>query len=220
MRILICDDHAIFREGLKSVLSDLEPELLEASSSPEAVALLDADPSVDVVLLDLYMPGGNGWTALRALRSRHPAIPVVIVSASEDTADARRALDAGASGYVPKSAPPSVFRSALQLVLDGSVYVPPMLLRSEGPSGYGTSVPRPPAPARRKRRPSERPTLTARQEEVLAMMSRGLTNQEIGSALGITEGTVKTHISAILEALDVTNRTEAVLVAREQGLGE
>jgi two-component system nitrate/nitrite response regulator NarL len=218
VRILICDDHAIFREGLKSILSNLDAELLEASSSPEAVALLDADPSVDVVLLDLYMPGGNGWTALRALRSRHPAIPVVIVSASEDVADARRALDAGASGYVPKSAPPSVFRSALQLVLDGSVYVPPMLLRDG--SSSADVLPKAAAPARRKRRPSERPTLTARQEEVLAMMSRGLTNQEIGAVLGITEGTVKTHISAILEALDVTNRTEAVLVARDQGLGE
>jgi DNA-binding NarL/FixJ family response regulator len=214
LRILICDDHAIFREGLKAVLADLEAELIEASGSDEAQALLAGDASVDVVLLDLNMPGDDGWTALRKLRSSHPAIPVVIVSASEEAGDAQRAFDGGASGYIPKSSPSRVFRSALQLVLDGSVYIPPMLLGKIG------ARPEASARGRRRSRSGDGPHLTVRQREVLQMMSRGLTNQEIGGVLGISEGTVKTHISAILEALDVSNRTEAVLVMRELDLEE
>jgi DNA-binding NarL/FixJ family response regulator len=212
LKILICDDHAIFREGLKSVLADLEADLVEATSSDEAQALLAEDASVDVVLLDLTMPGDDGWTALRKLRSNHPAIPVVIVSASEESADAQRALDGGASGYIPKSSPSPVFRSALQLVLDGSIYIPPMLLGKIRANAAA------PARGRKRSRGGDGPHLTARQREVLQMMSRGLTNPEIGGALGISEGTVKTHISAILEALDVSNRTEAVLVMRELDL--
>jgi DNA-binding NarL/FixJ family response regulator len=211
MRLLICDDHEIFRHGLRSALTGIDAELVETSTCDEALARVGADDGFDLVLLDLALPGTDGWTALRKLREEHPALPVVIVSASEHPGEVRAALAGGAAGFIPKSSPPAVFRAALRLVLDGGVYVPPLALGSE---------PAPPAAAPGERRPSPRRAaeLTPRQREILQMMSRGLTNAEIAGALGIAEGTVKTHISAILQILDVTNRTEAALVMRELGL--
>jgi len=206
MRILICDDHALFRDGLRLVLERLEPaaELVESSDSQGALDLVAADDGFDLVLLDLNMPGMDGLTALRRLRGDHPAVPVVIVSASENPREVRAALDAGASGFIPKSSKSSVLLSALRLVLDGGIYVPPVALDAT-----------PDLDARRSDRAGE---LTPRQLEVLSLMARGLTNREICGVLGIAEGTVKTHIAAIFEALEVTNRTEAAVAMRDLGL--
>jgi DNA-binding NarL/FixJ family response regulator len=208
MKLLLCDDHAIFREGLKAILAPLGAALLEAARADEALELLARDPDVDIVLLDLAMPGADGWTLLRKLRAEHPALPVVIVSATEDPARVREALAAGAAGFVPKSSSPSVFRSALQLVLEGSLYLPPALLLQ--PDGAESSLRPGPGGAA--------PPLTGRQLEILRMLSRGLTNAEIAGVLGIAAGTVKAHVSAIFQALDVSNRTEAALALRELGL--
>ncbi len=213
MRLLLCDDHAIFREGLKTILAELQAELHESSSTDELLAALEQDADVDVVLLDLRMPGTDGFAALRELRSTYPTVPVVIVSASEDPVEVRRAMDEGASGFIPKSSAPDIFRTALQLVLQGSVYLPPALLASSG-----SDAAKAPAELPRPGRRSPDDVLTPRQREILVLMSRGLTNAEIGSALSIAEPTVKTHISAILQGLNVSNRTEAALVMRELGL--
>jgi DNA-binding NarL/FixJ family response regulator len=205
VRILICDDHPVFREGLRDALAGLPAEFVEAADAGAALEQVADDPQIELVLLDLAMPGTDGWTAFRALRERHPTVPVVIVSASEDPADMRRALDGGAAGFVPKSASPEVLRRALDLVIAGGVYVPVAAL---APSDAGS-------PARRRERASE---LTARQLDVLRLLSRGLTNREIAGVLGIAEGTVKTHVRTLFEVLDVSNRTEAVLAMRELGL--
>jgi DNA-binding NarL/FixJ family response regulator len=209
VKILICDDHPVFREGLREALAELGAEFIEVSDCEAALLKAAEDPGLDLVLLDLVMPGADGWTAFRALRRAHPALPVVIVSASEDPADMRRALDGGAGGFVPKSSTPAVIRSAVQLVLAGGVYVPMGALAPP-------SVSAPPA-ARRRERATE---LTPRQVEVLVLVSRGLTNREIAGVLGIAEGTVKTHVRTLFEVLDVSNRTEATLVMRELGLDD
>ena len=212
MRILVCDDHAIFRAGLRAVLGELsaDAELLEAPDVPNALAFVKSHPDTELVLLDLQMPGTDGRTGLRQLRAAHPSLPVVIVSAADDPAEMRRVLEEGASGFIPKASTSAELLAALRLVLAGGVYVPPAALaRSAAPeSGAG----------RRERRRERAGTLSARQIEVLSLMARGLTNREICDVLDIREGTVKTHIAAIFETLEVTNRTEAAVAARELGI--
>jgi DNA-binding NarL/FixJ family response regulator len=209
MKILVCDDHALFREGVRHVLAPLDSELVwvECRDGSEVSPLLEQQRDVDLVLLDLAMPGIGGLETLVRIRRSFPAVPVVIVSASEHAADAREALERGASGFISKTSSGPVLRAALQLVLAGGVYVPPDLVG-------GAAVPAPRAQASEIRRAAYG-RLTARQLEVAQLMARGLTNQEIGRVLGIAEGTVKAHLAAIFQALDVDNRTEAAMVLRE-----
>ncbi len=215
LKILICDDHAIFREGLRRVLDELDAELVEAESGEQALREVDTDSGIGLVLMDLAMPGMDGWTGLRRMRSEHASVPVVIVSASESAADVKQALDAGASGFIPKSSPPAVLRAALGLVLEGGVYIPPALLAGLDALGAPEPAATDGAAERRRQRAGE---LTPRQLEVLNLLSRGLTNKEIADVLGISPATVKTHVATLLEVLDVTNRTEATLVMRELDL--
>jgi DNA-binding NarL/FixJ family response regulator len=207
MKILVCDDHALFREGLELVLGQLDPaaELASVGDAESALARVAADDALDLVLLDLQLPGMDGFAALDRLRQDHPSVPVVVLSASESPAHVRSALERGASGFIPKSTRGSVLLSALRLVLSGGVYVPPLVLD-------GGAAPGP------ERDPKS--ALTGRQLEVLRLLARGLTNREIAEVLKIAEGTVKTHVMHVYEALDVTNRTEAAMRMRELGLEE
>lgn len=205
MKILVADDHALFREGMRYVLAGLgsNVEILEARDGSEALALVAGRPDLDLVLLDLAMPGMDGFTGLRALRTRIPAVPVVILAASEDSADVRLALNGGAMGFIPKSSTSSVMLSALRLVLSGGVYLPPAFLEKSSRRGTTESG----APS------LDALGLTARQQDVLKLLGQGQSNKEIAQALGLAEGTVKLHVSAILKALDVDNRTQAVIAA-------
>jgi DNA-binding NarL/FixJ family response regulator len=204
VKILIADDHALFRDGLRYMLAGLADEvtILEAKDSTEALATVGATPDLDLVLLDLAMPGMDGLAGLRALRGRRPALPVVILSASEEPVDVRRAIESGAMGFIPKASSSAVMLGALRLVLSGGVYVPPAYLER---SRAGTTPITAPS--------ADTLGLTPRQHDVLRLLGQGQSNKEIARVLGLAEGTVKLHISAILRALGVSNRTRAVVAA-------
>jgi len=205
MRILICDDHALFREGLELLLGQLDPaaEVTSVADGESALARVTADDGFDLVLLDLGLRRMSGFAALDALRRDHPDLPVVVLSASESPTDVRSALELGASGFIPKSARGSVLLGALREVLAGGVYVPDLVIAA-GAAPAPAAVPRPP--------------LTGRQIEVLRLLARGLKNREIAEVLQITEGTAKSHVKHIYDALDVSNRTEAAMRMLELGL--
>ena len=210
MKLLIVDDHAILREGLAAILRLAGPdtEVLQAGDGAEGLRIADAHLDLDAVFLDLQMPGVDGMAAVPEFGRRRPELPVIVLSSSEDPQDVRRALALGALGYVPKSAPPQTLLSALQLVLSGNIYVPPLMLNA---AAAGTR----PAGANGA---ADRASLTERQREVLRLLSDGLSNKEIGRALGLSDKTVKAHVTAIFRTLDVVNRTQAASAARSGGL--
>ena len=200
VKLLIVDDHPLFRDGLAALLrqASVDSTVVQASSTEEALRLAD-EQIVDAVFMDLMMPGLSGEGAIREFARRHPDLPVIVLSSSENPHDVRRVLNSGASGYIPKSATAQTVVSALQLVLSGNIYVPPLLVspasRSAEPGSHGG-----------KHSVSQ---LTDRQVEVLRYLRDGLTNKEISANLGIAEKTVKVHIAAIFKTLNVVNRTQA-----------
>jgi DNA-binding NarL/FixJ family response regulator len=200
-RILIVDDHPLFRGALGQALSASlgGAQILEASDMEELGAVLEKSKDVDLVLLDLAIPGVQGLSGLLFLRAQHPEIPVVIVSASEDPVTIRRALEFGASGYVPKSLPVEKIRNAIRQVLDGGVWSPPEIPLD------GASDPETSNLARRLS------SLTPQQVRVLMMLGEGLLNKQIAYKLNVSEATIKAHVSAILQKLGVDSRTQAVI---------
>jgi DNA-binding NarL/FixJ family response regulator len=217
MKILLVDDHVLLREALRGALTELEGEaaIFEASDGREAMQFVEQHPDVDLILLDLNLPDRDGFSVLAELRKSHPSISVVVISAQQDRENVVRALDLGAVGFIPKSATRKVILSALQLVFSGGIYIPPQALsRLEPPP----ATPQPAAPGGVRVGQPERPPaspadlgLTERQVDVLALMMQGKSNKAICRMLNLAEPTVKNHVRAILKALNVTNRTEAVI---------
>ena len=206
MKVLIVDDHALIRDALGRVLRSLVPDatVLEAGEPELAFQTIESHPDLDLILLDLSLPGMHGLPALRSLRAKYPAIAVVVVSATADHESVKQALDSGAMGFIPKSSSNEVMKSALSLVLAGSVYVPPELV------GRGAKQPLETPPVQGRRMPSDI-GLTERQAHILALMMEGQSNKRICRELNLAESTVKNQISAILKALNATSRTQAVL---------
>ncbi len=219
MKILITDDHALFREGLRYVLRQLEEGviILEAGDCHEAVRLVSEHQDLDLILLDLVMEGTRGLDALKILRDRVPSVPIVIVSAVEERDIVRQALDRGAQGYIPKSSTGAVMINALRLILSGDIYLPPLLLDTLARQRQPV-VSNNPTPAAYAASRHEGHGLTLRQLEVLSLVCQGLSNKHICRVLGLSQGTVKIHVTAILKALNVSNRTQAVLAAKRLGL--
>lgn len=201
MRILLIDDHALFREGLKFLLCDLADDLefVEAGSCEAALA---CGEDVGIALLDLQLPETSGLDALQMIRENLPDTAVVVLSSDDRPEIARAAIEAGAAGFIPKSSSRNLLIAALQLVLAGGCYLPPHLLDASHAS----------ATSGRHRSSVQTPLdhLSERQREVLMGAVRGKPNKVIARDLDITEGTVKAHMSASFRALGVTNRTEAV----------
>ena len=219
MKILIADDHRLVIEAVKGKLAELEPgiEFVLAMSVDQLLA--GASDDLDLAVIDLNMPGADGHAHIVEMRRRHPAVPVIVLSGYEDPAIMRTALAHGVLGFIPKAYSPEVMLSAVRLVLAGGVYVPPMML-SALPPGIVAGVPtaeavaRTATPAAAHTLDHLRNVLTERQVEVLQLLSQGKPNKLIGRALGISEGTVKIHLAAIFRALNVRNRTEAVVAAQ------
>ena len=220
MKILIADDHRLVIEAVKSKLSELEPGIVfvQALSVDELLARLDDD--IDLAVIDLHMPGAEGQAHINEVRLRHPAVPVIVLSGTEDPIVMRSALERGVLGFIPKAYSPEVMISAVRLVLAGGVYVPPMLLSAvplgilAGVSMAAVSVPDTGVATAAQTLHRLRSVLTERQVEVLQLLSQGKPNKLIGRSLGISEGTVKIHLAAIFRALNVRNRTEAVVAAQ------
>lgn len=214
MKVLVVDDHVLIREALHGVLKELKDDaaVIEAPDSRRAMECIDAHPDLELILLDLYLPDRSGFDVLAELRERYPAMSVVVLSVSSDRDDICRALDLGALGFIPKSAQREVMLSAFRLIFSGGIYVPPEI--------FGRAQPAPAVPPRSGRAPTAAKLgLTARQMDVLALMMQGKSNKAICRALDLAEPTVKSHVTAILKALKVTNRTEAVIAAGALGLG-
>jgi DNA-binding NarL/FixJ family response regulator len=218
MKFLVIDDHVLIRESLRGVLKELKPEaaVVEATNAQETMRLVAAHPDLLLVLLDLALPDRDGFQVLAELRERHPTIPIVVLSGHHDRANVVRALDLGALGFIPKTAQRHVLLSAISLVLSGGIYVPPEIL-----AGQALSAPaqlRPTRGAAGKPPTSPRDAgLTDRQIDVLALMMQGKSNKAIGRTLGLAEPTVRNHVTAVLKALNVSNRTEAVIAAAAMG---
>lgn len=220
MKILIADDHRLVIEAVKAKLSEIAPgiEFVLAMSVDELLA--GASDDLDLAVIDLNMPGADGQAHIEEIRRRHPAVPVIVLSGYEDPAIMRSALERGVLGFIPKAYSPEVMISAVRLVLAGGVYVPPMMLSAVPPGIVAGVAPASETAAAAPRAHSAqtlehlRNVLTERQVEVLQLLSQGKPNKLIGRALGISEGTVKIHLAAIFRALNVRNRTEAVVAAQ------
>lgn len=210
MRVLVADDHSVFRTGLKHVLKSLEDEvdIIEAASFGEAIDAISEGEPVDLILIDLLMPGMEPFEGLRAMTDRCTDVPLVVVSAVENRQDTLRAIDLGAMGYIPKTASGDEFLRLLRLVLDGEIVLPRMLMGRREPSS--SSIPQSRGPVARS---EQLDGLTKRQREVLALLAQGKPNIEIAKDLGVSEKTVRFYISAILKSLKVANRTQAALLA-------
>ncbi|MEC5324975.1 MULTISPECIES: response regulator transcription factor [unclassified Aurantimonas] len=205
---IVADDHPLFRGALREILTALpDPaEIVEAADFDQAAAALTANPDADLMLLDLNMPGTSGLSGLALLRADHPSVPIAIVSGSEDAPIVARALDLGASGFIPKSSSLDTIRQAILSLLAGEVFLPPDISLDAERDPEVTQL------IRRIR------TLTPQQTRVLTMLGRGLLNKQIAYELGISEATIKAHVSAVLLKLGVDSRTQAVIRLSKLGI--
>lgn len=206
VKILLIDDHALFREGVSHVLYKLEEHvsILEASDLEAATDHINGNPDIDLVLLDLHMPKTSGFDILETFAKSYPTLPVVILSASTKRSDVQRALDSGAMGFIPKDTTGNVMLNALQLILSGGIYTPPNLSQQASQVAGQAN--------------NQSAALTPRQLEVLKLMVQGHANKVIAAELELAEATVKMHVTAILNGLGVSNRTQAAMEAEKLGL--
>ena len=213
LNILLVDDHALFRVGIKLLLAELVQDVSCTEAADCASALrLPGSPRFDVVLLDLKLPGIDGIEALPALRERFEEAAIAVLSGEEDPATIRRAIDAGAAGYIPKTSSPAVMMAALRLILAGGTYLPPHMLSLSLPAASKASeAPKPAAE-------NQLPRMTDRQLETLKLAMQGKPNKVIAREMAISEATVKAHLATAFRILGVKNRTEAVFVAARFGL--
>ncbi|MBO6781845.1 MAG: response regulator transcription factor [Alphaproteobacteria bacterium] len=201
--IVIADDHPLVRDALRQAIARdfAGPEFRDAASLAEAESAIRSGQSPDLVLLDLHMPGMRGFTGLAYLRSQFPAVPVAMISASTDARIMRQAIDYGASGFIPKSAPMDEIRGAVTEILAGNTWLPASVDSLPETNAEDAAL------------AARLAALTPQQLRVLGMLSDGKLNKQIAYDLDISEATVKSHVSAILQKLDVNSRTQAVILA-------
>jgi DNA-binding NarL/FixJ family response regulator len=208
--LLIADDHPLFRGALREAVNGLfaRAAIGEAGTFEEVTEFLERGGEVDLILLDLRMPGVRGFSGLMYLRAQYPGLPIVVVSANDDPAVIRRCMEFGASGFIPKTLGVEALRQAIARVLEGEVWTPPDIdLARDADSETAAMIAR-------------LSTLTPQQVRVLMMLSGGLLNKQIAYELGVSEATVKAHVSAILQKLGVESRTQAVIAAGKIEAGQ
>lgn len=240
MKVLLVDDHPLVLSALQAVIQQIgsDTTVVGVDSAAGARATLAADPDFDLVLLDLALGDADGFDVLVEFRSTYPAVPVVVVSASDRASDVIRAIDSGAMGFVPKKSSHAELHAALGMVMTGSMYVPPSMLGLEFGRGTGDTVPgvmRPSGdgaghdspfgagarPEAHQKLPSLKDVgLTPRQAEVLSLLLQGLPNKLIARQLNLSVETVKDHVAAVLRALGVSSRTQAVLAVSQMTQGQ
>jgi DNA-binding NarL/FixJ family response regulator len=208
-RLVIADDHPLFRGALREAVAGLfkQVDIGEAGSFDDVAKLLEHGGEVDLILLDLSMPGVRGFSGLMYLRAQYPSVPIVVVSANDDPAVIRRCMDLGTSGFIPKTLGIEEMRAAIKRVLDGGVWTPPDVDLGAGSEGDTSDL------------LARLTSLTPQQVRVLMMLSEGLLNKQIAYELSVSEATVKAHVSAILQKLGVESRTQAVIAAAKIELG-
>jgi len=209
-RLVIADDHPLFRGALREAVGGLfgRAEIGEAGSFDDVAKLLEHGGEVDLILLDLNMPGVRGFSGLMYLRAQYPSVPIVVVSASDDPAVIRRCMDLGTSGFIPKTLGIEEMRLAIKRVLEGGVWTPPDVDFAAGSDAETSDL------------MARLTSLTPQQVRVLMMLSEGLLNKQIAYELSVSEATVKAHVSAILQKLGVESRTQAVITAAKIELGQ
>jgi DNA-binding NarL/FixJ family response regulator len=205
MRILLADDHDLLRDSLELLLQRLEPglQVIHAASLPEALTKAAAEAPIDIIMLDVNMPGMNRLAGVDAMTRAMPNVPIVVISGQFSNELAMDALRAGAAGFIPKTMAGKAMLSALQLVLSGERYIPRMVLENDGESVPGDSTTQ---------------TLSRREREVLRHLAGGLSNKEIARRLEVETVTVAVHLSSIYRKLGAANRTQAVRIALEHGV--
>jgi DNA-binding NarL/FixJ family response regulator len=208
--LLIADDHPLFRGALREAVNGLfdRADIAEAGTFEEVTELLERGGDIDLILLDLRMPGVRGFSGLMYLRAQYPSLPIVVVSANDDPAVIRRCMEFGASGFIPKTLGVDALRHAVAQVLRGEVWTPPDVDLQRDTDTEGAAV------------IARLSTLTPQQVRVLMMLSGGLLNKQIAYELGVSEATVKAHVSAILQKLGVESRTQAVIAAGKIEAGQ
>jgi DNA-binding NarL/FixJ family response regulator len=208
MKVLIADDHNLIREGIKLLLNRLweSADVLEADNFDDARKIVAANTDLDLIIMDLFMPGMMGPQGVSIIRNSAPVVPVIVLSMSEDPEHMRDALKFGANGYIPKSSKNSILSNAINLVLEGGIYIPPEMLSEIVDTGK---------PDTAADKNSKKPALTERQMEVLNLMAQGRTNKDIARILDISDATVKSHTTTIFRQLGANNRTQAVHYAQQ-----
>jgi DNA-binding NarL/FixJ family response regulator len=209
-RLLIADDHPLFRGALREAVVGLvdRADIAEAGTFEEMSKLLDESGEVDLILLDLSMPGVRGFSGLMFLRAQYPSLPVLVVSANDDPSVIRRCMDFGASGFMPKTLGIEQMREAIKRVLSGGVWTPPDVDLTGGADAESAAL------------MARLSSLTPQQVRVLMMLSEGMLNKQIAYELSVSEATVKAHVSAILQKLGVDSRTQAVIAAAKIEVGQ
>jgi len=215
MKILLADDHALIRSGLRSELASLAAtvDFIEAWDAASLRQMFEQHRDLDLALVDLTMPGMQGARSITALRADYPIVPLIVVSGVDAASEVQAVLRAGAAGYIPKSAIPQVMLQAIKLVLAGGLYLPPQLMHMLNDTAADRIDANPVASADDVDA-SRLELLSPRQREVFALLAKGLSNKMIARQLDITEGTVKSHVATIFDVLHVHNRVSAVAEAR------
>jgi DNA-binding NarL/FixJ family response regulator len=208
--LVIADDHPLFRGALREAVNGMfaSAAVGEAGTFEEVTELLERGGDVDLILLDLHMPGVRGFSGLMYLRAQYPSLPIVVVSANDDPAVIRRCMEFGASGFIPKTLGVEALRQAIARVLQGEIWTPPDVDLTRKPDAATESM------------IARLSSLTPQQVRVLMMLSGGLLNKQIAYELGVSEATVKAHVSAILQKLGVESRTQAVIAAGKIEAGQ